>query len=177
MLTPNLETISLLSAVKKQVSLISGWQAQSQDWVEFNNRLDKFVPRLFEELNALYGQQEGYSEFLVDLIQVAYQSFQARPADLKALDTQRENSPRWFQSQKMLGGVCYIDLFAGNLRSLQAQIPYFKELGLTYLHLMPPYECTIPNSDGGYVVSSYREVSPALGTMADLRDFAAALLK
>ncbi len=177
MLTPNLETISLLSAVKKQVSLISGSQAHSQDWVEFNNRLDKFVPRLFEELNALYGQQEGYSDFLVDLIQVAYQSFQARPADLKALDTQRENNPRWFQSQKMLGGVCYIDLFAGNLRGLQAQIPYFKELGLTYLHLMPPYKCPIPNSDGGYAVSSYREVSPALGTMADLRDFATALRK
>ncbi len=177
MLTPNLETTSLLSAVKKQVSLISGVEVRGQSWVEFSNRFDRFAPRLFEELNALYGQQTGFSDFLVDLIHVAYQSFQARPADLKALDTQRERNPRWFQSQKMLGGVCYIDLFAGDLRGLQAQIPYFKELGLTYLHLMPPYKCPVPNSDGGYAVSSYREVNPKLGTKADLRDFAAALRK
>ena len=108
---------------------------------------------------------------------MAYQSYRERPADLKTLDLSRENNPRWFQSQKMLGGVCYIDLFAGHLRGLQAQIPYFKELGLTYLHLMPPYKCPVPNSDGGYAVSSYREINPALGTMADLRDFAAALRK
>ncbi len=108
---------------------------------------------------------------------MAYQSYRERPADLKTLDLSRENNPRWFQLQKMLGGVCYIDLFAGNLRGLQAQIPYFKELGLTYLHLMPPYKCPVPNSDGGYAVSSYREINPALGTMADLRDFAAALRK
>jgi amylosucrase len=77
----------------------------------------------------------------------------------------------------MLGGICYIDLFAGNLRGLQAQIPYFKELGLTYLHLMPPYKCPVPNSDGGYAVSSYREVNPTLGTIEELREFAAALRK
>jgi amylosucrase len=177
MLTSNPETTNLLSAVEKQVSLISGSQAISQDWLAFSKRFDKFAPQLLEELSVLYGQKEEYSSFLVDLILVAYNSFQARPSDLKALDTQRESHPRWFQSQKMLGGVCYIDLFAGNLRGLQAQIPYFKELGLTYLHLMPPYKCPVPNSDGGYAVSSYREVSPSLGTMADLSDFAAALRK
>ena len=175
--TLNIETISLSNAQKKLATLRSNSQVLDQDWIEFNNRLDKYAPHLLHELNVLYGQHEGYSDFLVDLIQVAYQSFQARPADLKALDTRRESNPSWFQSQKMLGGVCYIDLFAGNLRGLQAQIPYFKELGLTYLHLMPPYKCPVPNSDGGYAVSSYREVDPVLGSMADLRDFAAALRK
>lgn len=177
MSTLNSETISLLSTFKKQVSLISSTEVHSQNCIEFSVRLDKFLPRLLEELNALYGQQAGYSNFLVDLLNVAYQSYKARSADLKALDAQRERNPRWFQSQKMLGGVCYVDLFATNLRGLQAQIPYFKELGLTYLHLMPPYKCPIPNSDGGYAVSSYREVTPALGTIADLREFAAALRK
>lgn len=177
MLTSNLETTNLLSAVEKQVSLMSGSQSSSQDWLAFSHRFNKFAPQLLKELGELYGQKEQYNAFLVDLILVAYHSFQARPADLKALDQQRESHPQWFQSQKMLGGVCYIDLFAGDLCGLQAQIPYFKELGLTYLHLMPPYKCPIPNSDGGYAVSSYREVSPALGTMADLRELAAALRK
>ena len=177
MLTSNLETTNLLSAVEKQVSSTSGSQTFSQDWLAFSDRFNKFAPQLLEELGQLYGHKEQYSTFLVDLILVAYHSFQIRPADLKALDKQRESDPQWFQSQKMLGGVCYIDLFAGDLRGLQAQIPYFKELGLTYLHLMPPYKCPVPNSDGGYAVSSYREVSPSLGTMADLREFAAALRK
>ena len=177
MLTLNLETSSLLAAVKKQVPLRSGLDVLDQDWMAFSSRLDKFSPRLFGELNALYGEKACYGDFLVDLIHVAFQSFRVRPTDLKALDTQRENNPRWFQSQKMLGCVCYIDLFADNLLGLQAQIPYFKELGLTYLHLMPPYKCPVPNSDGGYAVSSYREVNPALGTMANLREFAAALRK
>ena len=78
--------------------------------------------------------------------------------------------PDWFQSQQMLGGVCYVDLFAGDLAGIRERIPYFKELGLTYLHLMPLFPAPQGNSDGGYAVSSYREVNPALGTMAELAD-------
>ena len=37
----------------------------------------------------------------------------------------------------MLGGVCYVDRYAGTLAGIREQIPYFRELGLTYLHLMP----------------------------------------
>ncbi|KRE74454.1 hypothetical protein ASG77_07025 [Arthrobacter sp. Soil762] len=46
-------------------------------------------------------------------------------------------APDWFQSNRMLGGVCYVDLYAGNLAGLRKRIPYFRELGLTYLHLIP----------------------------------------
>ena len=99
----------------------------------------------------------------------------ARPADLKALDASREACPRWFQSQGMLGGVCYVDLFAGNLAGVRARIPYFKELGLTYLHLMPLFKVPMPENDGGYAVSSYREVNPVLGSMAELAGLATEL--
>jgi amylosucrase len=58
---------------------------------------------------------------------------------------------------------------------LPARIPYFKELGLTYLHLMPLFLAPEPHSDGGYAVSSYREVNPKLGTMEQLRGLAAEL--
>ena len=73
-----------------------------------------------------------------------------------------------------MGGVCYVDLFAGDLKGVRKKIPYFNELGLTYLHLMPLYKSPEIN-DGGYAVSSYREVNPALGAIEDLRDLAAAL--
>ncbi len=68
----------------------------------------------------------------------------------------------------MLGGVCYVDLFAGDLEGVKSKIPYFKELGLTYLHLMPLFKAPDGENDGGYAVSSYREVHPPLGTMEQL---------
>ena len=71
--------------------------------------------------------------------------------------------------------MCYVDLFAGDLQGLKAKIPYFQELGLTYLHLMPLFKCPEGKSDGGYAVSSYCDVNPALGTIDDLRDVIATL--
>ena len=55
---------------------------------------------------------------------------------------------------------------------MRKKIPYFKELGLTYLHLMPLFRAPEGNSDGGYAVSSYRDVNPALGTMHELASLA-----
>jgi len=75
----------------------------------------------------------------------------------------------------MLGGVIYVDRYATDLRGVSARIPYFQELGLTYLHLMPLFLAPEENSDGGYAVSSYREVNPALGTMEQLASLAAEL--
>ena len=40
----------------------------------------------------------------------------------------------------MLGGVCYVNLFSGDLTRMRSKIPYFKELGITYLHLMPLFQ-------------------------------------
>ncbi len=68
----------------------------------------------------------------------------------------------------MMGAVGYVDLFAGDLNGIREQIPYFEELGLTYLHLMPLFKAPEKNNDGGYAVSSFREVNPALGTIDQL---------
>ncbi len=91
-----------------------------------------------------------------------------RAGDLKQLDVRREADPNWFQSNQMVGGVCYVDLFAGDLKVLRSKIPYFKEIGLTYLHLMPLFKVPEAENDGGYAVSSYRHVNPALGTTGRL---------
>jgi amylosucrase len=96
------------------------------------------------------------------------QSWLARPGWLKGLDARREAEPDWFQSQRMVGAVCYVDLFADTLARLREQLPYFEELGLTYLHLMPMFESPAGNSDGGYAVSSYRRINPSLGTLDEL---------
>lgn len=144
-------------------------------WEAFDARLGRHFPVLLGELSQLYGGRADFLPFLEQLVDTAWQGWCSRPADLVALDAAREAQPHWFQSQRMLGGVCYADLFAGGLKGLKAQIPYFKSLGLTYLHVMPPFLCPIPHNDGGYAVSSYREVHPTLGTIADLQDLAVAL--
>jgi amylosucrase len=141
-------------------------------WRDFESRLTVHFERLFGLLLHLYGGQYDFFYWLERILATAAQLWLARPADLKALDASREADPAWFQSQKMLGGVCYVDLFAGNLVGVRARLPYFKELGLTYLHLMPLFACPQGENDGGYAVSSYRAVNPALGTMDELRELA-----
>jgi len=137
-------------------------------WDAFMRRLRAHFGDLFAALAPLYGAQYDFFYHLESVVATAARMWLARPARLRALDEEREGAPRWFQSERMLGGVLYVDLFAGTLDGVRARIPYFKELGLTYLHLMPPFLAPAGNSDGGYAVSSYREVDPRLGAMEDL---------
>ncbi len=141
----------------------------------FITRLNTHFPDVFRLLHGLYGDRYDFFYHLEQILSATADYYTARPADLKSLDRQREADPQWFFSERMLGGVCYVDLFAGTLAGVRAKIPYFKELGLTYLHLMPLFRCPDDNSDGGYAVSSYREVNPALGTIEELADLAADL--
>ena len=151
-------------------------QAGQPHWPAFATRLRQHGSRLLSELAHLYGERADFEAVAGDLLRVAFEAWSERPADLKALDAQREQTPDWFASNQMLGGVCYADLWAGGFKGLQDQVPYLKnELGLTYLHLMPPYRCPQPHNDGGYAVSSYRETDPALGSMDDLRALFTAL--
>lgn len=139
---------------------------------EFLERFHDHFPTLHELFRTLYGSRDDALEQLSDVIADAAASWQARPSALKDLDARRDAQPDWFESSRMLGGVCYVDRYAGSLAGIREKIPYFKELGLTYLHLMPLFESPEGNSDGGYAVSSYRRVNPALGTMAELADLA-----
>jgi len=142
------------------------------DWQTFQARLEANFPRLFKLLLGLYGEQYDFFYHLEDLLAGLAQSWIARPQELKALDAARQADPSWFQSNHMLGGVCYVDLFAGDLSGVRAKVPYFKELSLTYLHLMPLFQVPQGENDGGYAVSSYRQVNPSLGTMEQLAGLA-----
>jgi amylosucrase len=137
-------------------------------WKVFSTRLHKHFPDLFRLYFEIYHNQYDFFFHLEDLLFSLASAWFARPADLRKLDQAREKTPLWFQSNQMLGGVCYVDLFAGDLEGMKSRIPYFKELGLTYLHLMPLFKVPEGENDGGYAVSSYREVHPPLGTMNQL---------
>lgn len=140
-------------------------------WAAFRARAEAEAPRMAALLETLYGTAEA----LPGLLTVLADHWQQRSPALRAVDDARLADPDWFQSNRMLGGVCYVDRWAGDLEGVRARIPYFRELGLTYLHLMPLFAAPADNSDGGYAVSSYREVNPALGTMEQLASLAAEL--
>lgn len=142
---------------------------------EFLGNVELHLPRLHDLFVQLYGDRADGFESLASVVDLARRSWAARPADLKAVDRGRASDPDWFADERMVGGVCYVDRYAGGLSGIRDAIPYFRELGLTYLHLMPLFESPEGNSDGGYAVSSYRRVDPKLGTMQELAELAAAL--
>lgn len=145
------------------------------NWLDFNRRFDAHFPTLHRLFESLYGDRSDWVEQLTKVVVLAARSWAARAPELKQLDAERQRENTWFLANDMLGGVCYVDRYAGSLDGVRERIPYFKELGLTYLHLMPLFLAPEPNSDGGYAVSSYRDVNPELGSMADLRALAAEL--
>jgi len=161
----------LLPRLESEFTAVTATEA----WATFRRRLDAYFDDLFDLLFALYGDRYDFLYHLERLLAEAAQSWLARPAALQALDAAREREPQWYQSEQMLGGVYYVDLFAGDLKGMRAKIPYFQELGLTYLHLMPLFKAPEGDSDGGYAVSDYREVDPRLGVMDDLRALATEL--
>jgi amylosucrase len=141
----------------------------------FRERFDAQFPRLHALFSHLYGERPDGSTALAQVVASASASWNARPLDLKVHDTRRLADPEWFESERMLGGVCYVDRYGGNLAGIRDQIPYFRELGLTYLHLMPLFPGPDGDNDGGYAVSSYRSVDPSLGTIGQLTELAADL--
>ena len=147
-------------------------ETHPEDWSQYLERIRENFYTLFRILVDLYGARYDFFYYLETLLVEITAAWINRPEGLKKLDTSREAQPNWFQDHHMLGGVCYVDLLAGDLSGIRKKIPYFKELGLTYLHLMPLFKSPEGENDGGYAISSYREVDPKLGTMDELRTLA-----
>lgn len=148
---------------------------ETDDWQGFVQRIQKHFDQLFGCLHTLYGAQYDFFYHLENILASATELWIDRPDDLKALDALRETDPYWYQSNRMVGAMCYVDLFADDLEGLIEHIPYLSELGITYLHLMPLFKVPEGDNDGGYAISSYREVNPELGTMEDLEKLAGIL--
>ena len=150
-------------------------QTDAVEWEAYLARLQRHFPRLFEHLHALHGDHYDFFYHLESILASATSMWLERPAELKALDALREADPDWYQSNRMVGAMCYVDRFAGDIEGLRERIPYLSELGITYLHLMPLFKVPDGDNDGGYAVSSYREVAPQLGTMQQLAELATEL--
>ena len=161
-LTRIVETLDLSVLSKKDAAL-------------FLNRLTTHFEALFTRYTEVYGHQYDCHWHLHQLVEVLLEGMKARKPAMKKLDTQRLAEGDWYKDEKQVGMACYVDLMGPTLRDLITKIPYYQSLGITYLHLMPLYASPEGDSDGGYAVSDYRKVNPALGNMKDLRELAAEL--
>lgn len=135
----------------------------------FDVRLQRWWPDILDGLSHLYSRADA-QELGPRIVYLAACAYRDRDPDLKRLDLVRQLTPDWLQTPEMIGYAAYTERFAGDLQHVSAHLPYLKELGITYLHLMPLLATREGDNDGGYAVSDYRSVRPDLGTMDDLRE-------
>jgi amylosucrase len=130
---------------------------------------------LHTRLHALYGAAPGFVQWQGELMAAVGRLIAARPAELLAQDAARAHDPAWFTRQHMLGYSAYVQQFGGTLRGVMDRVDHLRDLGVTYLHLLPFLRARAGENDGGFAVASFDEVEPALGLDADLLALSGAL--
>src|SRR4051812_43951109 len=141
----------------------------------FRLRFERFFTELRDPLVALYGADPRFDAAWHALLCAIAATAADRSPELRLLDHEREITPDWLQREQAVGYVTYVDRFAGTLAGVRERLGYLRELGVSYLHLMPLLHARPAPNDGGYAVVDYGAVEPALGTMDDLRALAADL--
>lgn len=140
--------------------------------VENDKVFEQRLSRHHDELRWLYMELYGNSDMFAELCSQMKRYYDSRKESLKALDLKREKEGKWYRSRNMTGMMMYIDNFAGNLKGVQAKLPYIEKCNVNYIHLMPFLDSPKGRSDGGYAVADFRKVKPELGTMDDLAELA-----
>ncbi|MDO1514895.1 alpha-amylase family glycosyl hydrolase [Maribacter confluentis] len=112
---------------------------------------------------SLYNEKEYVDQFYV-LIEQLETLYGQRSLALQQQDIERLRAGNWYQSEQMVGMQLYVDRFNKNISGLNEKLPYFKDLGINFLHLMPVTTRPAGENDGGYAVNSYHEIDPRYGT-------------
>lgn len=133
--------------------------------------------RHLDELKWLYMELYDNGSMFAELCGQLHCFYEERVKDLKKKDAEREKRPDWYKGNDMLGMMLYIDNFAENMQGVQEKLAYIKSCNVNYIHLMPFLDTPKGRSDGGYAVSDFRKVQPALGTMEDLESLTTACRK
>ena len=158
---------SVLGTAQQSVrALLTDLSADERETLEL--RIERWWPDLVSALTTLYPAYP-VEALGVGLMERAVAAFRERDHELRRLDVKRLLQPDWLQQPVMVGYACYADRFAGTLRALPDRMDHLRELGVTYLHLMPLLQPRPGDNDGGYAVQDYRAVRADLGDVEDLR--------
>jgi amylosucrase len=133
----------------------------------FRQRLTANLTLIQDLFFSLYAASEHETAFdiLLAKLPVLYES---RPDILKVRDLEKIREGNWYLSEKMVGMQLYVDHFNRDLKGLEDKIPYLKDLGINFLHLMPITTRPEKENDGGYAVNGYARIDPKFGTKKDL---------
>lgn len=134
---------------------------------DFHLRLGANFPIISDLFKKIYGGTSYEEEAFELLMSSLVKNFEERSALQKKRDLLRMSNPNWYSSEEIVGMMLYVDLFNVDFNGLKEKIPYFKNLGINTVHLMPFLDVPEFENDGGYAVRNYREVSARFGTMAD----------
>ncbi|CAN5467846.1 alpha-amylase family protein [soil metagenome] len=140
----------------------------------FTLRVRRRYPELLEGL-AVYPDPPAVAG---DALVLAAEAYAARSAELHLLDESRLLAPDWFQQPSMVGYAAYTERYAApgtGLAGVADRVDHLRDLGVSYLHLMPLLQPRPVPNDGGYAVADYRTVRPDLGTTEDLEGLASTL--
>jgi len=140
----------------------------------FALRVERWWPDLRAGLAAVHAPETA-AALERRLLRAAATAYAEREPELHRLDQARTLRPDWFQEPGMLGYAAYAERYAGTLAGVRGRLDHLRELGVTYLHLMPVLQPREGDSDGGYAVADYRAVRSDLGDVEDLRELARAL--
>ena len=180
--TPSRSPWSTDSAVPEQVrgavdAVLDDAALPEPEREVLTTRVERWYPDVIDGLVTLYGDRgdEAVRATAVHLLTEATTAWVARDPQLRRLDLARTLDPTWVQDPSRIGYAAYTERFAGDLRGVEDRISYLRELGVTYLHLMPLLTPRPGDSDGGYAVADYRSVRPDLGDMEDLEHLAGQL--
>lgn len=134
---------------------------------DFHLRLGANFPIISDLFKKIYAGTSYEEEAFELLMSSLVKNFEERSALQKKRDLLRMSNPNWYSSEEIVGMMLYVDLFNVDFNGLKEKIPYFKDLGINTVHLMPFLDVPEFENDGGYAVRNYREVSARFGTMAD----------
>lgn len=151
-----------------QRQLASRVQTRQPAWKEFRSRLETHFADLLTVFLTLYGNRPDAVWELEELLVVLYDAFVTGRAE-ESVDPRHDETP-WYLESSVVGAMCYTERFAGTVQGIISHLDYLEDLGIRYLHLMPPFLCPEKRNDGGYAVSSYRELRPDLGHIDDIRE-------
>lgn len=139
---------------------------------EFLDRLELHAPALFDAYFELYGWKW---DFAYDLEAFVLTCLEAADMRAKWLRKRDRATHEWLFDPKTVWAMTYVDRFVGRFDALSRSIEHLQSLGVTHLHMMPPYDVPLPRNDGGYAVRSYRETRSDLGTIDELSEAITAL--
>jgi amylosucrase len=160
--------VALDGLLKQLAAAAEDGRLTAEDHAALTRRVRRWGPDLLSGLGVYAGHVRGGDPLAARVLDLVIGAYLARKPALRELDETRLLLPDWFCGPDQIGYVCYADRFAGTLAGTGEHLGYLRDLGVTYLHLMPLLEPRNGPDDGGYAVLDYRRVRPDLGTMDDL---------